>query len=81
MSNEKLSSDIKTVLDGLEPSAKIKRQLHSRRVQILDQAEEKARPWSHNWLLAVATTAVILLAIVLVIPNGLVSLRGKKVRA
>lgn len=70
MSNEKLSSDIKTVLDGLQPSAKIKQQLQSRRVQILDQAEVKAKPWSNNWLLPVATTAFILLAIVLVIPSG-----------
>ncbi len=70
MSNEKLSSDIKTVLDGLEPSAKIKQQLQSRRVEILDQAEAKAKPWSQNWLLPVATTAVILMALVLVIPQG-----------
>lgn len=70
MSKLKLTSDIKMVLDSVEPPDNIKRQLQSRRVQILDQVESRGNMWSPKWSLPVTSMAIVLLAVVMMIPNG-----------
>ena len=60
MNTDNLSSDIKTVLDHSEPAENIKRQLQSRRVQVMAQAEEKQHSWS---------LAAVLMVVVLIMPD------------
>ncbi len=68
MNKDKLSIDVKTVLEGSEPSDKIKQQLHSRRIHVLDQVAAKENWWSQNWLVPVTSITVILIAVALFIP-------------
>ena len=69
MNSDKFSSDIKTALNSSHPADSIKRQLQSRRIQILDQAEVKKSPWAQTWLLPAASALAILMAVILIVPT------------
>ena len=71
MNDDKFEQDIKSVLDKAdEPGDAITRQLQLRRHNVLDKASVTGGSWYKAWLLPVASTAIFVMALLVMLPYG-----------